>query len=83
MSVEFARRKEELAQRLIEAARQYMMEAGQPEFSRSGLSQMSMDLQEVAGEMLCFGGDIWPVEVAREALMEESPIAPKLILVAA
>jgi hypothetical protein len=66
----FAKHTIGLSDAICNATSRYAKDSKLPTLDKLALQQMSVPLEDVAGEMLCFGHDIWPAS-ARE---EEDPI---------
>lgn len=49
-----------LARRLLSTAREFARDHGLPVLDEAALHQMSVKLDDVAGELLMFGHDAWP-----------------------
>ncbi|WP_448035163.1 hypothetical protein [Bradyrhizobium liaoningense] len=54
------------AKRLLSTAREYARDHGLPALDETALRQMSVKLDDVAGEILMFGHDAWPESARSE-----------------
>jgi hypothetical protein len=63
MVASFSTHRDELAQHLLHAARAYAEKKGLGALDQPALHQMSVSVEEISGEILMFGLDVWPIPV--------------------
>lgn len=62
----FQLKRQLLARRLLSTMREYARDHGLPDLDENALRQMSVKLDDVAGELLMFGHDAWPESASDE-----------------
>ncbi|MET4217859.1 hypothetical protein ABIB00_003071 [Bradyrhizobium sp. LB14.3] len=64
--ITFDLKRQLLARRLLSTAREFARDHGLPDLDQTALRQMSVQLDDVAGELLMFGHDVWPESARSE-----------------